>query len=321
MNYRIIHRTEYHYAEPVDTGYNEARLLPRAVPRQVATASTLTIDPRPSDYRERLDYFGNRVASFSIDEPHRSLTVTATSEVTVEPRSGRLDLFEGESWETSRGILMQSSDADALLARDFALDSPLVAAQARLADYAASSFPRGRSLLESVHDLMERIHREFRYDPEFTTLSTPLEQVLEHRRGVCQDFAHLAIGCIRSQGLAARYVSGYIETLPPPGKPRLVGADASHAWFSVFVPGAGWVDFDPTNNQVPETQHITVAWGRDYSDVTPLKGIIFGGGKMGMKVSVDVLNLDSAASQHAAGLPSTTASTPDAAGGSSQRKS
>ncbi|MBY0439130.1 MAG: transglutaminase family protein [Burkholderiales bacterium] len=321
MNYRIIHRTEYHYAEPVDTGYNEARLLPRAVPRQVATASTLTIDQRPSDYRERLDYFGNRVASFSIDEPHRSLTVTATSEVTVEPRSGRLDLFEGESWETSRGVLMQSSDADALLARDFALDSPLVAAQARLADYAASSFPRGRSLLESVHDLMERIHREFRYDPEFTTLSTPLEQVLEHRRGVCQDFAHLAIGCIRSQGLAARYVSGYIETLPPPGKPRLVGADASHAWFSVFVPGAGWVDFDPTNNQVPETQHITVAWGRDYSDVTPLKGIIFGGGKMGMKVSVDVLNLDSAASQHAAGLPSTTASTPDAAGGSSQRKS
>ncbi|MCE2947674.1 MAG: transglutaminase N-terminal domain-containing protein [bacterium] len=313
MNYRISHRTEYHYAEPVDTGYNEARLLPRVVPRQVATAAALVIDPPPSDYRERLDYFGNRVASFSIDEPHRALTVTANSEVTVEPRSGRLDLFEGESWETSRGILMQSSDAEALLARDFALDSPLVAAQPGLAGYAAPSFPRGRSLLESVHDLMERIHREFRYDPEFTTLSTPLAQVLEHRRGVCQDFAHLAIGCIRSQGLAARYVSGYIETLPPPGKARLVGADASHAWFSVFVPGGGWVDFDPTNNQVPETQHITVAWGRDYSDVTPLKGIIFGGGKMSMKVSVDVLNLDTAAASPATG--------PDAAGGSSQRQS
>jgi transglutaminase-like putative cysteine protease len=144
---------------------------------------------------------------------------------------------------------------------------------------------------------MERIHREFRYDPEFTTLSTPLTQVLEHRRGVCQDFAHLAIGCIRSRGLAARYVSGYIETVPPPGRQRLVGADASHAWFSVFVPGAGWVDFDPTNNQVPETQHITIAWGRDYSDVTPLKGIIFGGGSMTMKVAVDVLNLDTACGQ------------------------
>lgn len=297
MNYRISHRTEYHYAEPVDSGYNEARLLPRAVPRQVATASALAIAPPPSDYRERLDYFGNRVASFSIDQPHQSLTVTATSEVTVEPRSGRLDLFEGESWETSRGILMQSSDTESLMARDFVLDSPLVVAQAGLADYADGSFVRGRSLLESVHDLMERIHREFRYDPEFTTLSTPLTQVLEHRRGVCQDFAHLAIGCIRSRGLAARYVSGYIETVPPPGRQRLVGADASHAWFSVFVPGAGWVDFDPTNNQVPETQHITIAWGRDYSDVTPLKGIIFGGGSMTMKVAVDVLNLDTACGQ------------------------
>ena len=300
MNYRINHRTEYHYAELVDSGYNEARLLPRVVARQVATASALAIDPLPSDYRERLDYFGNRVASFSIDQPHQSLIVTATSEVTVEPRSGRLDLFEGESWENSRGILMQSSDAEALMARDFVLDSPLVTAQAALADYAAGSFARGRSLLESVHDLMERIHREFRYDAEFTTLSTPLAQVLEHRRGVCQDFAHLAIGCIRSRGLAARYVSGYIETLPPPGKPRLVGADASHAWFSVFVPGTGWVDFDPTNNQVPETQHITVAWGRDYSDVTPLKGIIFGGGSMTMKVAVDVLNLDTVGAPPAA---------------------
>jgi transglutaminase-like putative cysteine protease len=294
MNYRISHRTEYHYAEPVDSGYNEARLLPRAVPRQSTTSSTLTIDPRPSDYRERLDYFGNRVASFSLDQPHRSLSVIATSEVTVEPRSGRLELFEGESWEASRRMLMECCDEQSLLARDFALDSPLVTAQRALADYAAPSFPRGRSLLEAVHDLMERIHRDFRYDPEFTTLSTPLTQVLEHRRGVCQDFAHLAIGCIRAHGLAARYVSGYIETLPPPGRQRLVGADASHAWFSVFVPGAGWVDFDPTNNQVPETQHITIAWGRDYADVTPLKGIIFGGGKMSMKVAVDVLNLDTA---------------------------
>ncbi len=141
---------------------------------------------------------------------------------------------------------------------------------------------------------MVRVHRDFRYDPEFTTLSTPLADVLAHRRGVCQDFAHLAIGCLRSQGLAARYVSGYIETLPPPGKPRLIGADASHAWFSVYVPDCGWVDFDPTNNQLPESRHITVAWGRDYADVTPLKGVIFGGGQMQLTVSVDVLDLDAA---------------------------
>ncbi len=177
----------------------------------------------------------------------------------------------------------------------FALDSPLIQAQRGLAAYAAPSFTPGRRLLDAVLELMERIHREFRYDPEFTTLSTPLAQVLEHRRGVCQDFAHLAIGCLRAHGIPARYVSGYIETLPPPGKAKLVGADASNAWFSVFVPGIGWVDFDPTNNKVLASQHITIAWGRDYSDVTPLKGIIFGGGKMSMKVAVDVLNLDRAA--------------------------
>ena len=136
---------------------------------------------------------------------------------------------------------------------------------------------------------MQRIYTEFKYDPEFSTLATPLKEVLEHRSGVCQDFAHLAIGCLRSQGLAARYVSGYIETEPPPGKERLVGADASHAWFSVFQPGVGWLDFDPTNNQIPGERHITVAWGRDYADVTPLKGVAFGGGEHELKVSVDVL--------------------------------
>ncbi|MBC7780801.1 MAG: transglutaminase family protein [Proteobacteria bacterium] len=294
MNYRIRHHTEYHYAKQVDSGYNEARMLPRVVPRQQVLSSSLIIDPPPSDYRERLDYFGNRVVSFAFEQPHRSLNVTALSEVVIEPRSGRLDLFDGGSWEENRDALARSFDAQNLLARDFVLDSPLVSTQHALAEYGSPSFPPGRPLLEAVHDLMERIYREFRYDPEFTTLSTPLARVLTHRRGVCQDFAHLAIGCLRAQGLAARYVSGYIETLPPPGQPRLIGADASHAWFSVYAPDIGWVDFDPTNNQVPGTHHITVAWGRDYSDVTPLKGIIFGGGKMSLKVAVDVLNLDAA---------------------------
>jgi transglutaminase-like putative cysteine protease len=295
MNYRIVHRTDYHYSEPVDAGHNEARLLARQMPRQHTRSAALAIDPPPADYRERLDYFGNRVVSFSVDQPHEMLSVTATSEIALEPQAQGLDLFDGASWEDSRSALASATDADSLLARDFTLDSPLIVAQRALADYAAPSFTPGRRLLDAVHELMERIHRDFRYDPEFTTLSTPLTQVLEHRRGVCQDFAHLAIGCLRAHGVAARYVSGYIETLPPPGKPRLIGADASHAWFSVFVPGTGWVDFDPTNNQVPASQHVTIAWGRDYADVTPLKGIIFGGGKMTMKVAVDVLNLDRAA--------------------------
>jgi transglutaminase-like putative cysteine protease len=160
-----------------------------------------------------------------------------------------------------------------------------------LQSYAERSFAEGRPIVEAVYDLMERIHRDFTYDPHFTTLATPLSEVLKHRRGVCQDFAHLAIGCLRTQGLAAKYISGYIETLPPPGQEKLIGADASHAWFSVFVPDTGWLDFDPTNNQMPMDQHITLAWGRDYSDVTPLKGVIFGGGKHDLKVQVHVENL------------------------------
>jgi len=289
MRYRITHRTEYRYSEPVDSGYNEARLLPRALDRQQVLCASLAIDPPASDQRERSDYFGNRVVAFSLDRPHRSLTVTSSSEVVVEPRVDGLDLFAGESWEQARAALREATDPEGLLARDLVLASPLVPLGEALSAYAAPSFSPGRPLLDAV-----RVHRDFRYDPEFTTLSTPLADVLAHRRGVCQDFAHLAIGCLRSQGLAARYVSGYIETLPPPGKPRLIGADASHAWFSVYVPDCGWVDFDPTNNQLPESRHITVAWGRDYADVTPLKGVIFGGGQMQLTVSVDVLDLDAA---------------------------
>jgi transglutaminase-like putative cysteine protease len=309
MRYRVTHRTEYRYSEPVDSGHNEARLLPRPLDRQQVLASSLAVDPPASDQRERLDYFGNRVVAFSLDRPHRSLTVTSTSEVLVEPRVDGLDLFAGESWEQVRGALRETTDPEGLMARDLSLASPLVPLGSELAGYAAPSFTAGRPLLDAVHDLMMRIHRDFRYDPEFTTLSTPLAEVLAHRRGVCQDFAHLAIGCLRTQGLAARYVSGYIETLPPPGKPRLVGADASHAWFSVFVPDCGWVDFDPTNNQLPESRHITVAWGRDYADVTPLKGVIFGGGQMRLSVAVDVVDLDApalspaTAATHAGTLP------------------
>jgi len=171
------------------------------------------------------------------------------------------------------------------------LDSTFATAAPELAAYAAASFPPGRPLLEAVRELMERVHHEFTYDPGFSTVSTPLAEVLSSRRGVCQDFAHLAIASLRSLGLAARYVSGYLETLPPPGQSKQLGADESHAWFSVYLPNVGWMDFDPTNNQIPGDQHIIVAWGRGYGDVTPLKGVVFGGLDHELKVSVDVARL------------------------------
>ena len=197
------------------------------------------------------------------------------------------------AWDEVRTRLATPRAAELREIRHYVLDSPMATASRELASYAEPSFPAGRPLLEAVHDLMERVHREFTYDPGFTTISTPLSAVLANRRGVCQDFAHLTIACLRSLGLAARYVSGYLETLPLPGQEKLQGADDSHAWFSVFLPDAGWMDFDPTNNQIPQYQHITTAWGRDFGDVTPLKGVIYGGDPgHRLQVAVDVERLD-----------------------------
>lgn len=291
MHYRIIHKTEYDYSEPVRLSHNEARLLPRFTANQQCDQSLLRIEPLPADYREDEDFFGNRVAYFSIRQPHQRFIVTVTSDVRVVSQQAQRNFSKKTDWENVRQALRQQRGAEILDALRYALDSPFVTATAELAAYAQPSFPRGRSLLEAVHDLMGRIHADFTYDPGFTTVATPLSEVLHHRRGVCQDFAHLAIGCLRAQGLAARYVSGYIETLPPPGEEKLIGTDASHAWFSVYIPELGWMDFDPTNNQIPAHQHIIVAWGRDYGDVTPLKGVVFGGGEHTLAVSVDVRNL------------------------------
>lgn len=290
MKYRVTHITKFIYEALVGHCYNEARLLPCQLPRQKVLTTELQIDPTPDDHYQRLDYFGNRTNYFSIFKPHEKLEVTAISEVEVSV-SPQLDMFESFPWEKVRDQLRMSRSSELVDASQFCLTSPSIRVSEMLADYARPSFSSGRALLDAVQDLMQRIFHEFKYDPEFSTIATPLKDVLEHRSGVCQDFAHLAIGCLRSQGLAARYVSGYIETLPPPGQERLVGADASHAWFSVFQPGTGWVDFDPTNNQLPKEQHITVAWGRDYADVTPLKGVAYGGGEHELKVSVDVMRL------------------------------
>ncbi len=288
MKYRVVHRTEYEYSEPADLCYNESRLQPRDFSRQTCQASVLVIEPTPVDYRERCDFFGNRVAYFTIQKPHDRLVVTATSEVLLAQEQPFFEFGGDRPWETVRDQLHMERQTELLDPLQYTLDSPVVVADGELADYAQDSFPEGRPLVEAVRHLMQRIHRDFRYDPGFTTIATPLSEVIAHRRGVCQDFAHFAIGCLRAQGLAARYVSGYLETQPPPGKEKLVGADASHAWFSIFLPGTGWLDFDPTNNQIPMDRHITVAWGRDFSDVTPLKGVAFGGGKQKLKVAVDV---------------------------------
>jgi len=291
VRYRITHSTSYEYTGMVGRSYNEARLLLRECQHQHLVSTTLEITPKETDLRVREDFFGNNIAYFTITEPHSTFTITAISEVEVHGNAGQLDLSRGVPWEEAKNILQHDEHAEVLDARQYTLDSPYIKTSPELAAYAQASFIPGRPLFEAANDLMQRIFHDFTFDPEFTTLSTPVQTVLEHKRGVCQDFAHVAIGCIRSIGLAARYVSGYIETLPPPGQEKLVGSDASHAWFSVYLPNVGWMDFDPTNNQIPGDQHIIVAWGRGYGDVTPLKGVVFGGQDHELKVSVDVARL------------------------------
>jgi transglutaminase-like putative cysteine protease len=237
--------------------------------------------------RERIDYFGNCAVWLSFQKPHTELTITARSEVQVE-LGLQPDVAQSSSWEQIRQTLLTASSPQTLAARQFSFDSPYIRHSPELADYAQASFPAGRPFLQCAMDLTERIHSDFEFLPGSTTVGTPVLDVLHNRRGVCQDFAHLQIGCLRSLGLPARYVSGYIATTPPAGQPRLTGADASHAWVSVFEPDFGWIDFDPTNGLMPTDSHITVAWARDYDDLGPVKGILIGGRRQRLAVSVDV---------------------------------
>lgn len=284
MAYKVTHRTEYRYRSAVSSSFGEIVMLPRDLPWQECVSSALVIDPQPHDLRERLDFFGNRTAYFAVLEPHLLLSVTATSQVRVHARSAPAP---GPAWEQARD---HRGDLDA---RQFALDSPQAAASEQLAEYATPSFAAGRPVLDAVTDLSSRIHHDFAYLPGVTRVTTTIDEVLQRRAGVCQDFAHVAIGCLRSVGLSARYVSGYLETTPPPGRERLVGADESHAWISVFVPDAGWIDIDPTNNKLVDVHYVTTAWGRDYTDVPPLKGVIFTeGATHDLDVSVDVEAID-----------------------------
>jgi transglutaminase-like putative cysteine protease len=293
MKYQITHITRYSYGEASPVCHNVVRLMPRNDGRQRVIEHRLVIAPESSDLGRRVDYFGNQLRFFAIQTAHRGLSLSATSIVQVTAPDP-LDPAAVPAWEAVRESVCRDTSRQGIAARQFLYQSPRVCPSQALADYARPSFPPGRPLVQAVADLTARIHADFRYDPKATTVETPVEQVLECRRGVCQDFAHLQIGCLRSLGLAARYVSGYLRTRPPPGKPRLVGADATHAWLSVHCGRLGWIDFDPTNNLIAGGEHIVLAYGRDYSDVTPVCGVFTGGGSHTLSVSVDVADFTGA---------------------------
>jgi len=293
MLYRVTHDTTYEYTEPVSLCQNVAHLTPRAAPGQTCLESSLAIHPVPAVVVERADYFGNPSTFFAVQEPHRELKLTAVHRVEVVQRL-EPDPTQTPPWEEVRDMLRVDRSRDGLEASQFVCDSRYVKSTAELAEYARTSFVEGRPVLEAILDLTARIHADFEYDPRSTTVATGLSDVFAQRRGVCQDFAHLQIACLRSLGLAARYVSGYLSTEPPPGFVPLIGADATHAWLSVFCPGPGWVDLDPTNDQIPGEGHILLAWGRDYDDVSPVKGVVLGGGQHSVSVSVDVERLTEA---------------------------
>jgi transglutaminase-like putative cysteine protease len=285
--YTITHRTAYRYTEPVSLCQNVAHLFARVCRRQWLEPSVLAISPDPAVIEERSDYFGNPAHYFTIQEPHRELTVEARHRITVEPPRPP-DPGATPPWEEVRDRLTWDRGGPWLDAYQFVFDSRFAAADLRYAEFASPSFTPGRPILEAGLHLLNRIHGGFTYDPKATTVATPVAEVFSKRRGVCQDFAHLLLACFRSLGLAARYVSGYLSTQPPPGRPRLVGADATHAWVSLFCGDQDWIDLDPTNDQVPDERHVLLAWGRDYDDVSPLKGVILGGGQHVVTASVEV---------------------------------
>jgi transglutaminase-like putative cysteine protease len=285
VRYRVRHETHYRYDGEVSLAYNRAVLTPRPAAAQLIVASSLRTAPDPAFRDDHRDAFGNRVTSFSIEQPHRELSVVCESEVVVGEPSGPTDPGVARAWEVAAVATARLHGAE----RVFCHDSPYVVRDTEVFAYALASFPPGRSLLEAVTDLTARIHRDFAYQPGATTIGTPVAEVLAGRAGVCQDFAHLQLACLRSMGLAARYVSGYLETRPPEGTPRLVGADASHAWCAVRTADGAWLDLDPTNDLVGPSTHITVAWGRDYGDVAPLSGVILAGRVYStLSVAVDV---------------------------------
>jgi transglutaminase-like putative cysteine protease len=285
MKYKILHRTTYRYKYPVSVGNHVACLKPRALPHQHVADSEIVVMPTPVTSAERADFYGNTQCVFTVQKPHRELVVEARSFVTVTPPT---QIEHSIAWEDAVAQMPVDTSVAGLAAYQFTFESPRIRVRPDFADYALQSFTPQRPIAEALMDLTTRIYRDFRFDAKATNVRTPPEEVFKKRHGVCQDFAHVQIACLRSINVAARYVSGYLRTYPPPGKPRLIGADASHAWVSAWCPGSGWLDLDPTNNLIPSDGHVTLAWGRDYSDVSPLRGLVLGGGAHTLKVGVDM---------------------------------
>lgn len=288
--YEITHITAYNYAGRVSMSHHMLRLTPRRTVQQRCLMEEIHVEPAPAVTRKHSDYFGNTSHFITVEHPHSRLVVTARSRVAVSP-SFIPEPTETPSWESVRSRCRGDHSGAALEAHEFTYASPLVPRDADFAKYASTSFTKDRPILDAVTDLTRRIGEDFKFDPTATTVTTPVAEFFAQRRGVCQDFAQFQIACLRSLGLPARYVSGYLETDPPPGKTKLRGADASHAWISFFCPGIGWIPVDPTNNCLPSLRHITIGWGRDYSDIAPLRGVLLGGHRQQLQVSVDVVAL------------------------------
>ncbi len=285
----IHHKTTYDYSAPVENAQQRAVVFPVTCPWQAVLSHRTLIEPAPSHQHAGTDTFGNNVLYFTIDVPHDFMQLYCESTVSLTPRWETLDPAASMPWEAAVEALRFRAGQPFRPESEFCFASPNVALHPDLKAYALASFGPGVPVVAGAIDLMHRVHAEFEYEPEATEVDTPALQAFGLRSGVCQDFAQVMIGCLRSLGLAARYVSGYLRTDPPPGQPRLIGADASHAWLSVYCPLAGWVDLDPTNDVLADTGHVTLAFGRDYSDVSLLRGVIVGGGAHGVDVEVSVL--------------------------------
>ncbi|MFA9392403.1 MAG: transglutaminase N-terminal domain-containing protein [Prolixibacteraceae bacterium] len=293
MIYTVRHTTLYEYDNFVSYCHNLATLKPREYSGQELMEYTLKISPDPTGLSERLDFFGNNITRFSIEGLHNKLEVTTHSKIKRDYGAIRASFFSDRCKMITLDealSTLKSNTPQKLETQPFVLESPLIRKiNDKIRAYAKVSFQANRSVFDAGLELMQRIFIDFKFDSGFTNVATPISEAFEAKKGVCQDFAQIAIACVRSVGLPARYMSGYIETLPPKGQKKLVGSDASHAWFAMYIPGFGWVDFDPTNNQIPADQHLVLAWGRDYYDVPPLKGVIYSNGKNKMKVAVDII--------------------------------
>jgi len=291
--YRIRHETSYVYGSDVVHSHQLLHLVPRPTAFQQCLEHVINVTPQFYRRRNEIDTFGNLVTRVEFDHPHRALEVATDMEVEIHPRPA-VDASDSLPWERTAAELNYRTSGpgrETLEACRFRHESPFVRIKTLFNDYAADCFAKGRPVLECAQQLMRKLHKELRYAPGETTISTPLTEVLKNRRGVCQDFSHLMIACLRARGLAARYVSGYIRQIPA-SPDALVGWGASHAWVAVYAPPFGWFELDPTNDVFVGTDHVSVAWGRDFGDVSPLRGIILGGGSHRLSVGVKVERID-----------------------------